>query len=419
VALEAWANGTPVIAHAGCAVLVDLIKISGGGVAVASATELQAALEQLLEQPLLGQSMGSRARKFVVQEYGSRGRYMERLLDALFSLAVPVAQAMRQRGLARAALYSLERWRTEFGQIVERTLDDPPQPVIDRWSVRASRSRFQSPVNQETILVPIRLRNDGNQPALPDGPAAHFLIASTRARSPGGDELPPARTSLPGVIIPGEEVAVVVRAAVPQKAGRYRVEIRCLSKKEEAMAGPADAIVELIVQDADAPVAGNCGPALQAASASIARADQRHALPDTYTDVTEGRLAGLKRRIKQKLLGNFKNAYVDVLSRQQTAFNRSLVQAVQETLECCTLLNHAVGSSAPRGLQKLTEEWSQTIESAVASGRTHEISDIIKDLLQEVAAGRARQNSLETRVALLEAALHRSVSGRQSASKRQ
>ena len=50
--------------------------------------------------------------------------------------------------------------------------------------------------------------------------------------------------------------------------------------------------------------------------ASLAEAAGRQELPDDYTDVTEGFLSSLKRRLKRKLLGNFKHAYVDVLSRQ-------------------------------------------------------------------------------------------------------
>ena len=210
------------------------------------------------------------------------------------------------------------------------------------------------------------------------------------------------RAVLPGVIAPGEEVAVVIRASVPESPGRYRVEIRCRGISEHAVEGPADAVVELIVTSSEEAVGGSCGPLLQAAGAALAEADRRQELPDDYTDVTEGRLAVLKRQIKQKLLGNFKHAYVDVLSRRQSAFNRAMLEAVQETLECCALLDHAITASTPRGIEHLTDEWSQTIERAVASGRAREVSDIIKDLLQEVVASRARQDLLEGRIAALE-----------------
>jgi Arc/MetJ-type ribon-helix-helix transcriptional regulator len=210
------------------------------------------------------------------------------------------------------------------------------------------------------------------------------------------------QTLLPSVIVPGEEVAVVVRVRVPEFPGRYRVEIRCQEITADTAEGPPDAIVELVVAASEDAVAGSCGPLLQAAGAALAEADRRQELPDDYVDVTEGRLSGIKRQIKQKLLGNFKHAYVDVLSRRQSAFNRAMLEAVQEALECCALLDHAVSASTPRGLERLTETWSLTIERAVASGRAHEVSDIIKDLLQEVAASRFRQDLLESRIATLE-----------------
>ncbi len=63
---------------------------------------------------------------------------------------------------------------------------------------------------------------------------------------------------------------------------------------------------------------------------SLLEAERRQRLPVDYLDVSEGRLAGAKRWLKRKLLGNFKQAYVDVLSRQQSAYNRHLLTAVQE-----------------------------------------------------------------------------------------
>ena len=68
----------------------------------------------------------------------------------------------------------------------------------------------------------------------------------------------------------------------------------------------------------------------------------RQQLPDDYLDVTQGFLAGWKRRLKRKLLGNFKHAYVDVLSRRQSQVNRRLITAVQQLTECCATLEHAV-----------------------------------------------------------------------------
>jgi len=80
--------------------------------------------------------------------------------------------------------------------------------------------------------------------------------------------------------------------------------------------------------------------------------DRLQRLPDNYLDVTEGWFARGKRWIKRKLLGNFKHAYVDVLSRQQSAVNSQVVTALRELTECCATLDHAV-----RQLQERAEDF--------------------------------------------------------------
>jgi hypothetical protein len=44
--------------------------------------------------------------------------------------------------------------------------------------------------------------------------------------------------------------------------------------------------------------------------------------------VTEGAFAKWKRLIKRKLLHNFRHAYIDVLSRQQSMFNEKVLTAL-------------------------------------------------------------------------------------------
>ncbi|HTK74122.1 MAG TPA: hypothetical protein VL371_02630, partial [Gemmataceae bacterium] len=59
-------------------------------------------------------------------------------------------------------------------------------------------------------------------------------------------------------------------------------------------------------------------------------AQAAHQLPDHYVDVSEGRFAKLKLWVKRKLLHNFRHAYVNVLARQQSAFNRDVLAALAE-----------------------------------------------------------------------------------------
>lgn len=71
-------------------------------------------------------------------------------------------------------------------------------------------------------------------------------------------------------------------------------------------------------------------------------AQRRQKLPEDYLDVTEGWWAGWKRWIKKKLLNNFKQAYVDILSRQQSRVNQELAGAVLQLSEVCLSLDQLV-----------------------------------------------------------------------------
>ena len=57
----------------------------------------------------------------------------------------------------------------------------------------------------------------------------------------------------------------------------------------------------------------------------------------------------LKRWIKRKLLHNFQTAYVDVLSRQQSAFNRHIINALAELADAQEQLGHALRTQSPGG----------------------------------------------------------------------
>ena len=387
--------------------MADLIRASGGGAMAGDAVAFEASLLDIVDRREHWRAAGLRARAFVADQYGSRAQFTERLLDAIFSLSIPCAEMMKQRGKVRAAAHALPVWRDAFGRAIEEALDASSVPYREAWEVVPHRSRAAAHVGQETAFIPIRLRNVGSHAVLPDGPGARVLVAHTADLASPECEPERLQTNLPALLVPGEEVAAVVRAHVPDLPGLYRIEIRCLETARPDSNGPPDAVVELVVAARDAPVSGSCGPLLQAAGAALAQADRRQTLPDDYADVTEGRLAGLKRRIKQKLLGNFKNAYVDVLSRRQTAFNRALLEAVQHALECSELLDHAISNGQPRDRQGWNKDWNLAIDRALAEGRSEEVSELLKDLLHEVVVSRVRQDALEKRLtALEEAARH-------------
>jgi glycosyltransferase involved in cell wall biosynthesis len=405
VALEAWAGGTPVIAHQKCAVLDELVDLSGGGVTVDDHASFERALLDLLARPAHWQALGENGKAYVAQHFVSKGRYTDQLLEAIFSLSLPLGEIMKVRGRKRAADHTQEAWRARFGRAIEEVLDAPAQVVQEHWRLIPHRPAILATVGQETAFVPARLCNLGTHAALSEGPGARVLMATTLDGSLSASEPQSTSTALPCVIVPEQQVSVVVRARVPAAPGTYRVAIRCQPPTEHIMKEPPDAVVDLIVSAVDAPVGGSCGPLLQAAGAALAEADRRQALPDDYLDVTQGRLAGVKRRIKQKLLSNFKHAYVDVLSRRQTAFNKALLEAVQEALECCALLDHAISSSVVCKSGSSSDELTQAVERAIADGESSAIVDVIRELVDEVIASRDRQDALERRLAALEQAV--------------
>src|SRR5262249_7317801 len=105
--------------------------------------------------------------------------------------------------------------------------------------------------------------------------------------------------------------------------------------------------------DTSTEISGLVGPLLEHARAALAEAHRLKRLPDDYVDVSLGRFAILKRWLKSKLLGNFKRAYVDVLSRQQSQVNQKLMTAVQQLADCCAALDHALRESRKTDLQSV------------------------------------------------------------------
>ncbi len=352
-ALEAWAQGTPVIANARCAVLVGHLERSGGGWAVDGYDEFERVLDALWESPQLGSDEGQHGQDYVRAHYGSRAVFTKRLLAALNGLRIPLAERMRQRGLERAARFGRPAWREQFARIVEQVLDAGPRPFRFQVEVRPRVLERSAAVSARALLVPVRVANRGTHPLVATGPARTILrcrVMDEYGQTVG--ELPEG-TPLPRSLRPGRALAAALPVPVPAVPGVY-----CVSFWAEHADGGmpiADGQVtdkgigslRLYVTPQSAirnPQSGGgcCEPALEAAQAALVEADRLKRLPDDYTDVTEGSFAGLKRRIKRKLLGNFKHAYVDVLSRQQSAFNAELLSAVRELAECCATLDHAV-----------------------------------------------------------------------------
>jgi glycosyltransferase involved in cell wall biosynthesis len=345
VALESWAQGTPVLADRRCAVLAGHLERSGGGRAVDSYSSFAAALDDLWENAGVWQKMGWEGQQYVRENYGSQETYVKRLEDSIRDLTLPLAKRMRQRGMERAALESRSLWRERFAEMVEHSLDSPPRPRQDHVEVTARSDILSVASGQETMLIPVRLHNRGTHTVPAEGPGRHLI----RSLVGDGDY---ATTPLPDLLMPGQTLPAAVAIHVPRQTGEYQVTFQLIRDVEvDAMHRTAEpeecshvsGAMRLIVENRTM-VAGESwsGSLVDMVRAALAEANRCQRLPDDYIDVTEGRFARLKRWIKRKLLGNFKHAYVDVLSRQQSRFNQQVLTALTELADYCATLEHAV-----------------------------------------------------------------------------
>jgi glycosyltransferase involved in cell wall biosynthesis len=349
VALEAWSLATPLIAARQGAVLAGHVERSQGGALVSDFAGFAEALDGLWNNADEWRERGLRGREYIRMKYGSRAEFTARLQGALGSLSRPLAEQMRCQGLARAARFERGLWRERFGVLVETLLHEGPSPH-EQIEVTAARERSTVSASAGRVLLPLRVANRGTRTLVPDGPGRTIIygqVMDSKGRPLG----PRAESPLPGVLLPGQVLPAALAIAVPEQPGNYHVFLWCRSARktsaeDAATEKPLVARMDLCVKAGRVRDDACCQPQLDAVQAALIEAERLRHLPDQYLDVTEGRLAPWKKLIKRKLLNNFKHAYVDVLSRQQSAFNQQLVAAVQQLTEACATLDHAV-----RGLQ--------------------------------------------------------------------
>lgn len=393
-ALEAWTQGVPLLADQHCAVLAGHLQRCGGGRAVNSYETFAAALDDLWEHPERWQAMGRQGQAYVQAQYGSAADFTARLEQALGDLAVPLAERLRRRGLQRAADFARPAWRERFADLVENLLDAPARLCREQIDVEPRNERRTVSAGQEAVLVPVQVVNRGTHAVLPEGPA-RFVLRSRLVDATGQPTTTPeAETSLPALLMPGQTLAAAISVPVPNGSGSYHVAF--WAQRATATSGSAaepleemegNGHIHLIVQNALSRQAEHCcTPLLDVAQRALVEANRLQRLPDDYTDVTEGRFAAWKRWIKRKLLGNFKRAYVDVLSRQQSAVNQRVLSALNELTEACATLAHA-------------QQAGGTQERGPESG---DLAVLLYDLADQLAASQRHCAALETRLAHLE-----------------
>jgi glycosyltransferase involved in cell wall biosynthesis len=324
--LEALAQGTPAIVRSGNDVLEAHIARGRCGRAVDGYESFAAALDDLWECPEEWRTLGENGREYVRREFADPTVYAARWQAALDGIGRPLASQLRAHGLRRAKSFGRPAWREAFVKVVERVLDTPARPRLDRLLIQSRSARIDAAVESRQTVVPVRLSNRGSRPEIVDGPGRTELVSRTLD---GTGELigREVTTPLPGLLLPSQDAAAMVPVAVPDRPGRYVVEI--LARRPWRTAEPAtgfvariDMTVSLVAEVATTAPAKFARPLLAAQTV--------HQLPDDYVDVSEGRFARLKLWIKRKLLHNFQHAYVNVLSRQQSDFNRQVLAALAE-----------------------------------------------------------------------------------------
>ncbi len=329
------------IIHAECAVLAGHVRRSQGGLAVADHDAFACALDELAEHPDAAAERGRRGRAYVEAHYAVRDAYRARLERAIANLGVPLCEQMRLRGLERAARCERAAWRDAVGRIVEELLDTAPRPYRRAVAVTSLNDAVHARLGTRTTLVAVRVHNHGTHAVVAAGPARTVLNAEVR--DPHTDSVVgTANTELAGLLMPGATQTAMLLVPVPPEPGAYDLHV--------GAAGSEPLCVPLHVGNEPASGAG-LAPLLDGMRELLVQARQAQRLPDDYIDVTEGWFARAKRWVKKKLLYNFKRAYVDVLSRQQSQVNEQLVAAVQQLAECCATLDHAV-----HGLQRRLDQ---------------------------------------------------------------
>jgi len=386
VALEAWSVGTPVIASSACAVLMGHLERSGGGAAVGDFESFAQTLDDLRANPQAWQARGRQGAQYVRANYGSYEGYACRLEQALEDMKRPLGEQMRQRGLDRASNFHRAVWRERFGQLVDRVLHSEPRVYGDNLEVRPYTAEHVARAGTSSALLSVRVINNGDTLHAPEGPGRTVLCS--RVFDPDSRRWlgQPSQAPLPGVLSPGTSLPAALPVQVPSTAGRYEIHVsaeRADRTADDPDPGRAVRQVSLVVEKHMAAGENTwCAPFLESARATLAEAHRLQRLPDDYVDVTQGWLARAKRWIKRKLLNNFKLAYVDVVSRQQSQVNQKLVATVQELVEWCGTLDHAVRVLQERVAQleaadgrRESEAGGPTSESAACVFEARELSE--------------------------------------------
>lgn len=363
VALEAWAQGTPVLAHRDGAVLSAQVGRAGGGAAIDDYEAFAEALDDLWQHPEKWRRRGERGRTYVTERYTSQDEYARRVLTVLDGLKRPLREQMRRRGPERAARCDRERWQEAFGRFLEQLLHAPPRPYREDVTVQPLLAVARAVVGERSLLLPLRVHNAGTHAVAAEGPGRTVLCGEITDLRTGQTMRTQAEGALPGLLLPGRALTASLLLDVPLEPGSYRLALWAERLGATTESPPFRAHLPLEVETRTLGGPACTGDFLDEVRRGLPELDRLRKLPDDYVDVSHGPLGGWKLLAKRTLLNNFKAAYVDVLSRRQSEVNARVGQALQHLTEACTLLDGAVHGLLQR-LDRLERRLDARVESA-------------------------------------------------------
>ena len=219
-----------------------------------------------------------------------------------------------------------------FAEFVEQLLTQPALAYREALTVEPLRASCHAVVGAGTLLLPVRLRNAGTHVAVPDGPGRTMICCEVRGNESEQVVMPRTETRLPALLMPGQVQVAALPISLPMDAGSYRL---VLWLERIGTEPPSRVELPLTIGAGQMSEPRSCTSAfLDTVQETLPKTHALQQLPADYVDVTEGAFAPAKRWIKRKLLNNFKHAYVDAMSRQQSQVNGQVVLMIQQLAEC-------------------------------------------------------------------------------------
>jgi hypothetical protein len=328
----------------------------------ASHEEFAAALDDLWRNPADWRTLGANGQRYVAEHFGSQTQFVARLTESLRELHVPLGEQMRRRGFSRSARFSVDAYHKRMESRIAEIVRRPETIRRSRIQIEPLVNRRHATLGAHETLIPVRVRNIGDLIATPVGPARSIL--HVHVSGPGFSAR--KEIALGRLLAPGATAIDSLPVPVPDRPGAYRITFDCgvANEVNETDDPILESVMDLHVTRSD-EIAGTFAALSAEVHQRLAAARELAFLPDDYVDVSLGRLARWKAWLKAKLLGNFKRAYVDVLSRQQTEFNQQVLQALAELTEAVAIMDSAVARLCAKGqtphvqatADELHEQW--------------------------------------------------------------